>query len=355
MAAMFGSAEPSLDEVSGNWLTFADTTRLVISPQRIRDDVDRLPAPRNRQHSPEPMARADALLVAALRDAGFVADRQVFQLRDVRGRLDYEVGPYPAGARAVTYQQLVGANVVGIKQGVGSTDVILVGAHHDTIRDSPGADDNTASVAALLELARVLAPHTFRDTIVLAAFDMEELSMFGSREMVALLSKTRRVRGAIVYETMAYTAAEPRTQKVPGGFGWIYPGHVARIRRREYRGDWTAVLYRQSAIEMARAFGGALAHAAGRDVPVLLRDLQDLPVIGRLAGAIPFGGQFHRSDHLSFWDAGIPAILVTDTANFRNPHYHQPTDTPETLDYQRVAAIVEATAVTVAKLAGLRV
>jgi hypothetical protein len=351
---MFGSIEPSFEEVSGNWFTVAAEARLIISPHRVRSDVDRLPAPRNRQHSPEAMACADDMVITALRHAGFIADRQVFELHDARGRLDYTHGAYPAGAKVVTYRHLVGANVVGIKHGAESTDVILVGAHHDTIRDSPGADDNTASVAALLELARALGPRTFRDTIVLVAFDMEELGMFGSREIVSLLSKTRRVRAAIVYETMAYTAAEPGTQKVPRGFGRIYPGQVGRIRRREYRGDWTAVLYRQSAIEMARAFGGALAHAAGPDAPILLRDLRDLPVIGPLAGAIPFGGQFHRSDHMSFWDAGIPAILVTDTANFRNPHYHQPTDTPETLDYHRVAAIVEATAVTVAKLAGLR-
>jgi Peptidase family M28 len=352
---MLGFAEPPLDAVNGDWLTFAAASRRAISPARIRDDVDRLPAPRNRQHAPEAMSRADDILIAGLRDAGFVADRQVFELRNARGRVDHAVGPYPAGAKAVTYRQLVGANIVGIKHGVESTDVILVGAHHDTIRDSPGADDNTASVAALLELARVLGPHAFRDTIVLAAFDMEELSMFGSREMVALLTSTRRVRGAVVYETMSYSASGPHTQTVPGGLGWIYPGQVSRIRQRDCRGDWTAVLYRQSAIEIARVFGGALAHAAGPDATILLRDPRDLPVIGRLAGAVPFGAQFSRSDHLSFWDAGIPAILVTDTANFRNPHYHQPTDTPETLDYPRVAAIVEATAVTVAKLAGLRV
>ena len=78
----------------------------------------------------------------------------------------------------------------------------------------------------------------------------------------------------------------------------------------------------------------------------------DLPVIGGLLRLMPGMRHLSRSDHLSFWKAGIPAILITDTADFRNPNYHQPTDTPGTLDYERVAAIVQATAVTVAKLAG---
>jgi Zn-dependent M28 family amino/carboxypeptidase len=93
--------------------------------------------------------------------------------------------------------------------------------------------------------------------------------------------------------------------------------------------------------------------SSGPESVILLRDLADLPIIGAVAGFAPIVGQFSRSDHLSFWRAGIPAILITDTADFRNPNYHRPTDTPATLDYPRVAAITTATAVTIAKLAGL--
>jgi Zn-dependent M28 family amino/carboxypeptidase len=286
------------------------------------------------------------------RAAGWMADRHAFELKRARGYLDYEHGRYPAGAKPVIYPRLVGANVLAVKRGRESTDVVVVGAHHDTIRDSPGADDNTASVAALLELARFLGPYSFRDTIVLAAFDMEELSLFGSRELVRFIGQEQRIRGAIIYETMAYGATAAHTQKVPKGLALLYPSQVSRIERREFRGDWTAVLYRQSAIDIARDFAGALVHAAGPEMVILLRDPADLPVVGPLMRAVPLAAQFGRSDHQSFWRAGIPAILVTDTANFRNPHYHRPTDTPDTLDYPRVAAIVGATAIAVAKLAG---
>ena len=86
----------------------------------------------------------------------------------------------------------------------------------------------------------------------------------------------------------------------------------------------------------------------------MLRDPMDIrlprSILKRLVpGTLGFG----RSDHISFWEAGIPAIMITDTANFRNPNYHEPTDTPETLDYERLAAIVSATAVTIARFAGL--
>lgn len=351
---MFGTDEPELDPLDPHWQRFAARSKQAVSPERIRLDVERFPAPRNRLHSPVAMARADEILMDTLTGAGWIADRQVFELNNARGFLDYEQGGYPAGAKPAIYRRLVGANVLGIKRGLESTDVVLVGAHHDTIRDSPGADDNTASVAALLELARLLGPYSFRDTIVLAAFDMEELSLFGSRELVRLLGRERRIRGAVIYETMSYSATEPHTQKLPKGLALLYPLQKSKIERREFRGDWTAVLYRQSSLDLARDFGAALVHAAGPETVILLRDLSDLPLVGPVIRAIPLVAAFSRSDHQSFWRAGIPAILITDTANFRNPNYHLPTDTPDTLDYPRVAAIVSATAIAVAKLAGWR-
>ena len=352
--AVFGSSEPALELPGGEWLAFAAETKRSISAGRIRDHVERLPAPRNRQHHPDAMMEADRMLIEAFQQAGWIANRQPFEVTNAAGRLDYASGHYAAGARPVTYRRLVGGNIVAIKHGTVSGDVILVGAHHDTIRDSRGADDNTASVAALLELACVLGPHDFRDTVILAAFDMEELGMFGSRELVNLITQTRSIRGAIVYETMGYTASAPGTQNVPRGLGWVYPEQMRKIRAREFRGDWTAVLYRQQAVDIARTFGGALVHAAGPDAAMLWRDPADLPLVGRLTGAVSLRGQFSRSDHLSFWQSGIAAILVTDTANFRNPHYHRASDAPDTLDYDRLAAIVEATAVAVARTAGVQ-
>ncbi len=328
---MFGTAQPALSPLCDISRKFVERNRLRVDAARIRADVERLPAPRNRRYFPQAMNDADQMLMESFASSGWITDRMVIN----------------AGTN------LPGANILASKPGTEPGEIVIVGAHHDTIRDSPGADDNTASVAALLELARLLQSYTFRHTVLLAAFDMEERNREGSRELVRQLARGRNVQGAIIYETMAYGASAPNSQKVPPGLSLLYPQQVARMRRRQLRGDWTAVLYRRSALKIARSFGSALAHAAGDDSIMLLRDITDLAMIGALMKRLPFSAELQRSDHLSFWNAGIPAILITDTANFRNPNYHRSTDTPDTLDYERVAAIVQATAVTVAELAGL--
>ena len=323
-----------------------------VSPDRLRRDVEQLPAPRSRLHSPDRMAQADELILDSLAAAAWPAERRPYEFHDAAGFLDHAEGPFPAGAKLKFYRHLAGINILGIKEGAASRDVIVVGAHHDTIRDSPGADDNTASVAAVLELARVLAPYRFRRTIALAAFDMEEIHCFGSRALVAELTAERRIAGACVYESMAYSDTAPHSQSWPHGLGLLYPGLRRRIGRRHFAGDWTLVVHRRSSRGLARCFADAMVSTAGSGSVLSVCDRSDLPVIGRLARRlVPMVANLARSDHLAFWRAGIPAILITDTADFRNPNYHRPTDTPDTLDYERLAAIVAATAIGLARQA----
>ncbi|MCX9075840.1 MAG: M28 family peptidase, partial [Candidatus Methanoperedens sp.] len=104
-----------------------------------------------------------------------------------------------------------------IKEGESPGEVMVVGAHHDTVRDTTGADDNAASIAVLLELARVLEPYHFKKSIIFAALDMEELNLFGLRALVSELSRERRITGGIIYETMGFTVSEPYTQSLPPG------------------------------------------------------------------------------------------------------------------------------------------
>jgi Zn-dependent M28 family amino/carboxypeptidase len=326
---MFGTAPPFLKPLNGIAKIFADRNKHSMDASRIRADVERLPAPRNRVHFPESMNLADEIIIESFAAAGWATDKSLFRRKS----------------------GLTGANIIALKPGSESTDLIIVGAHHDTTDNSPGADDNTASVAALLELARLLQPYSFRHTILLATFDMEELNLIGSREFVRGIASEQKVRGAIVYETMSYSSSAPNSQKIPKGVAFIYPHQLAKIRKRDFRGDWTAVLYRQSALDMAKTFGAALDYTAGSETAILVRDVLDVAVIGRVFQRLPISSQLQRSDHLSFWQAGIPAILITDTANFRNPNYHRPTDTFDTLDYARAAEIVHATAVVVAEMA----
>jgi Zn-dependent M28 family amino/carboxypeptidase len=317
----------------------------------MRSDVEALPAPRTR-FVEDGMARAEELIDAELRAAGWATERRPFAFRDVRGYYDYR--DEDRTESTTTYELLEGANLVARKSGRHPDSAILVGAHFDTVRDSPGADDNGSGVAGLLELARVLAPFQFVKTIIVAAFDMEEVGGFGSKALVGELQAETGIDAAVVFEAIAYTSREPGSQKLPPGVGSVYRRQVARLKRRGFRGDWTCVIFRGSSLDLARAFGGALVHVTDPTAAVLVRDPVDLPVLGPLLGRVaPWTRNFARSDHLAFWDADVPAIQVTDTANFRNPHYHEPTDTPDTLDYDRIGAIVAATAAVIARFAEL--
>ena len=350
---MFGTHEPKLQPLSPELRGWAASVADHVSPTRLRSDVEAMPAPRNRLHSPEAMARADDLIIQGFQQAGWLAERRPFEFTRVVGYLDYPDRGFEAGAAPKIYRRLAGVNLLAVKEGQSSRDVILVGAHHDTIRDSPGADDNTASVAALMEVARVIAPYTFRDTIMLAALDMEEINYFGSKALVPELSRERRIKGAIIYESMAYTSTEPHSQTVPARTGIFYRQQARRIKLRNFVGDWAVIVYRKSAVQLAQAIAGGLAHLAGPDKVILMRDPSDLSLSRILSYLSPPADDFARSDHIVFWEHDIPAIMISDTANFRNPHYHQPTDTPDTLDYEHLAKIVGATAIALAQIAGV--
>lgn len=351
---MFGTDEPQLQSLEPQLQAWAQALMRNVSPDRIRADVEALPAPRNRLNAADAMLSADEFILQRFRDGGWTAQYRPYELTNAIGFLDYDNDHHPAGTKLAIYRELAGANLLGIKEGLSSANAILVGAHHDTIRDSPGADDNTASVCALLELSRILAPFSFRRTIIFAAFDMEEIGFFGSKALVKELSRERSIESAIIYETMAYTDPAPYSQSMVRGLGLLYPNQVSKIEDRKFAGDWTLVVYRKSATAIAQAFGTGLAYIAGSHVPILMRDPVDLAVIGKvLRYTLPFVNNFSRSDNHSFWEAGIPAVMITDTADFRNPNYHKATDTPETIDYNRLAEIVVATAVALARLAGL--
>jgi hypothetical protein len=345
--------EPGLRPLGETERELATAVRRRVDPARLRADVERLPSPRNHTHLPDAMGRALDIISGVFDASGWIVERRPYELRDVEGFLDYVDEAAAPRAVRTTYGRLSGVNLVAVKPGV-TTDAVVVGAHYDTVRDSPGANDNSASVAVLMELARVLAPCRFRDTVLLVAFDMEELGLLGSRVFVSEARTRHAIKGAVVYETMGYVDHTPDSQTVLARLDLLYPGQVRRIRNRGLAGDWTAVLYRRSAQELARAFAEGLAFAAGPDVPVLWRDPLDVPLLGRmLRAAMPALRNLSRSDHVSFWDAGLPAIMVSDTANLRYPHYHQPTDTAEKLDYERLAAIGVATAVALARTAGI--
>lgn len=323
---MFGAAEPKLGPLPAGWGKRARAIRARIDPVELRGEVESLPGPRNRFYSADAMADADRRILAAFDDAAWPASIRPFSYRG----LDVE-----------------GANVVAVKDGTITGDAVVVVAHHDTVPDSIGADDNTASVVALVSLARFLAPTTFERTVILAAVDMEESGFLGARALVDSLVRERRVVGVVVLETMSFTSRKPGAQALPSFVGALYVGQVRRIRRRGSIGDFTNVMYRRDSAGLAVRFAEALEHLAGPGAAVLTRDPLDLAVSPAIARIAPFAQDFARSDHVPFWEAGLPAIMVNDTANFRNPNYHMASDTPDTLDYERLADITAAVGIAV--------
>lgn len=227
-------------------------------------------------------------------------------------------------------------------------------AHLDTVAGSGGADDNGSGIVALLELARILAPCRFERSVVLAAVDLEETGAFaGSEALIHELLGGRDIAGAIVFECIGFTDRTPGSQHIPPGLGLLYPGQLRRARALEMAALWTLAIYRSTSLPLARAFGEGLVASAGADAVLLVRDPLDLPIIGPiLPWVVPTVRHFARSDHVAFWRHGIPAILVTDTADLRNPRYHTGQDLPVSIDLNRLADTVAATGFAICRLAG---
>jgi len=198
---------------------------------------------------------------------------------------------------------------------------ILVGAHYDTVPNSPGADDNASGLAVLLLLAELLRMSAPRRSIHLVAFDLEEYGLIGS---IACAKRWREqpqpLHLMLSLEMLGYFTQAPNSQQYPLRLlGRVYPS----------TGNFLALVGNVTSIAPMRKMKQALQRSAA--------PCQWLPVVNR-GRQIP---SVRRSDHAPFWDAGYRAILVTDTAELRNPHYHTATDRIETLDIDMMSAVCQ--------------
>lgn len=202
-----------------------------------------------------------------------------------------------------------GVNLYADRLGASSeAGTLLVGAHYDSVERSPGADDNATGVAALLELARLFATVPTPQTLRLAFFDLEEQGLLGSEAFVADQALTQNLSGAVILEMLGYACDTPGCQQYP----------PLPFTPPTDRGDFLAALGDRGHAFLLEAF-----QPSDQDSTTVLS--LAVPVV---AGMAP---DLIRSDHAPFWRQGLGAVLLTDTANFRTPHYHQPTDTPATL------------------------
>jgi aminopeptidase YwaD len=224
---------------------------------------------------------------------------------------------------AVDYESIRSFNIIGKQPDTQSTPFVLA-AHYDTKPETPGADDNASAVAALLEIARCLADHTFETPIIFTAFTLEEYGFIGSRHFIEkAVTRNETFSGMISLEMLGYKNSAPQSQ--------TYPPYVDTEKYPD-SGDFIAVVGNEPSAHLTQK----LAEGMKQHVPTL--KVETLVVPGT-------GGNFSEvrlSDHAPFWDAGIPAVMVTDTAFFRNPHYHQPSDTLETLDTEFIRENAEA-------------
>lgn len=196
-------------------------------------------------------------------------------------------------------------------------DVVLVGAHYDSVPMCPGADDNGSAVAAMLGCAAACSLWRPVLPVVFAAFNREEDGLLGSYDFVkSYLPKAGfRVRCAHVLEMVGYASSAPGSQRLPTGLP-VKVGNTGDFLGLLANGRSTIIM--DLILRLARTY-----------VPVL--PVTGLNVKLRLEKYFPV---LTRSDHAPFWDYKIPAVMWTDTSEFRNPHYHQRTDTPDTLNYR---------------------
>ncbi len=215
--------------------------------------------------------------------------------------------------------------IVEINPSSPDAPTLIVGAHYDTAGSSPGADDNASGVAALLELARVLKPHDGRSSlhVQLIAYANEEPPYFktgamGSYVHAQSIDNPDRIVGMIALESMGYFSDEPGSQNYPFPLNLRYPS----------TGNFIAFV------------GTTSSRSFLRETIREFRKHARIPSVGGTMPSVVQGVDW--SDHWGYGRVGIPAFMITDTAPFRNPHYHRASDTPETLDYTRLALVVEA-------------
>lgn len=213
-------------------------------------------------------------------------------------------------------------NVIGYFGAEGYAKVI-VGAHYDACGEKPGADDNASGVAGLLELARLIGSSGTAPAVELVAYSTEEPPFFATENMGSVhhaqqvRDSGREIRQVIVLEMIGFFSDEPRSQMYPAAiFKLFFPG----------RGDFIGVV------------GRPADRREIRRVRDLMRGATELPVRSAAVPALVPGVDY--SDHRSYWPHGVPAVMITDTAFFRNGEYHKQGDTADRLDYDRMGKVV---------------
>lgn len=272
-------------------------------PHRLETHVKALvstPGPRHYANA-QALASASDYILESFRELGIEASFQTFE---VHGR---------------TYRNVVAH--VGKRDG----DRVVFGAHYDVAGEGPGADDNASGVAGLIELGRMLKGARLDRRVDLVAYCLEEPPFFGSSQMgsavhaASLKREKARVRLMMSLEMIGFFSDEPGSQRFPfEAMSRLYPDE----------GDFIAVAGDLGSIGVVNRVKRLMSRNDGIEVESIAAP-RSVPGID-------------LSDHRSYWEEGFPAVMLTDTAFYRNPNYHGPTDTIDTLDFRRMAEVVNS-------------
>ena len=276
----------------------------ITRPERLRETVTVLAGeigPRDLfNNNKARLRRTEEYITARLRSAGYKVEFQEY---------------YSAGVKV--------RNIAASRTGLTAPgEIILVGAHYDTC-NNPGADDNASGVAGLLELAEYAAKRSFARTVKFVAFVNEEPPFFrhdGMGSAVYASAAAKRgddIKAALVLEMIGYFTEKSVSQRYPPFIGPFYPG----------RGNFIAQVSNLNSRSLAARVGKAFKTAS------------TLPLRTAVLPSFVPGADY--SDHRSFWRAGYPAVMFTDTSFYRTPHYHKASDLPATLNYGYMAAFID--------------
>nr|MDU9042870.1 M28 family peptidase [Candidatus Electrothrix aestuarii] len=295
------------------------TSEKIPFPSAVRADPDRLRwhveymsqelSPRNHNH-PEKLADTVRYLATGLSVPGAQVSLQSYVAENaVPGRKEQ-------------------VNVIA-RFGSSEGPVVIVGAHYDVEGDFAGADDNASGVAGLLELARMLSQREVTGNIELVAYGTEEAPFFGTEQMGSavharrLAEQGRTVKAMLCLEMIGYF-----------------------LEQQDYNSWLLRFVYPQNGL-YAAVVGRWQERYLARTVKRCFQGASDLQTVS-YSGPVLFG--MDLSDHRNYWHHGYPAVMITDTAFLRNHNYHTARDTPDTLDYQRMAQVVDGVLSAVLKL-----
>lgn len=275
--------------------------------------------------------------------AGLIGPRTLQRPKSIAAALGYIRGQWETMGYSVADENYDAAGTLatnlvvetaGIKR---SDEIILLGAHYDTVSTTPGADDNASAVAVLLEVSRLLKDHMGSRTVRYVSFACEESPYFDLDSMGSQHNaREARKRGdkivaMLCLEMVGYFRDEVGSQAVPPSipkfFHWLFPR----------RGNFLAAVGNLSSWKLNWSFRRGFKR--GTRLPLFSIILPEKV------------HEIRRSDNSSYWDQGYPALMLTDTSFLRNPHYHRPSDLPETLDYGRMTLVARGVAAAINRLA----